>query len=109
MPPLAACVAPVVAPRLFTGAYGTLKERAVAGHLPLDRQGQLKTVLFQQLNLYYDFCCRRNWRVSFTLEFLHVIPQNQVKGDRRFTPCVEIMSSCHKCHGLDIFRLLQQT
>ena len=70
---LAACDAPVVAPMLFRGAYGTLKERAVAGHLPLDRQEQRKSSSHQQNDVTVLATKTRNWRFSFDYEFLHVV------------------------------------
>ena len=56
----AACVAPVVAPRLVKGAWGTLRERAEARHLYLDRQGQQKWVsasnnVFQNATFAVDY------------------------------------------------------
>ena len=70
---LAACVAPVVAPRLFKGAYGTLRERAVAGHLPLDRQGRRKSAHNYNNSFVHHTTKTRNWRVSVDNDFLHVI------------------------------------
>ena len=75
-PSLAACVAPVVAPRLFRGAYGTLRERKVAGHLPLDRQGQRKSAHHYRIGLQVLAMETRNWRVSVDNEFLHITPHN---------------------------------
>ena len=64
---LEACGVPV-----FKGAYnyGTFKERAVAGNLHLDRQGQRKFSSHQQNYFIPHTMETWNWRVSFNLEFL---------------------------------------
>ena len=70
---LAACAAPVVAPRLIRGPQRTLRERAAAQHLALDRQGQQKLSSHQQNNCAQDTMETWNWHFSFDYEFLHVV------------------------------------
>ena len=69
---LAACVAAVLAPRLYKGAQGTLRELGLAGHLPLDRQGQRKSSSQQQNDVTVLATKTRNWHVSFDNECRHV-------------------------------------
>ena len=52
---------------------GTRGERARAGHLPLDRQGQRNSISHQQNDVTVLATKTRNWRVFFDNEFLHVV------------------------------------
>ena len=98
----------MVAPRLFRGASGTFRERAVAGHLPLDRQGQRKISVCRATYLTYRFCCRRNWRVSSDNEFLHGNYKLLPEWDLQFTPSFKSLSARHECHLLAILRSRQR-
>ena len=95
----APCVAPVVAPKLLRGDWGTLRERAVAVNLPLDRQGQRKSVYVDKQNPYHSCCYGHNWRVSFDNEFLHITPNNRTGGIRETRP---VSKACQRVtSGID--------
>ena len=105
---LGACIAPVVAPRLFKGPSRTLRERAVAGHLPLDRQGQRESSSHQQKKFVPHTMESWNWRASFDFEFLHTTTQIVIFRTKRFSPWLTRMSWCHENHRHEFLRSLHR-
>ena len=68
-------------------------ERAVAGHLPLDRQGQRKSAHNHNNKSVQDTTETWNWRVSFDNEFRHVMTKivSDDIGDSR-----PVSKACHR-------------
>ena len=103
---LAVCVAPVVAPRLFRGAYGGLRERAIAGHLPMDRQGQQNPSSHQQNDVTVLAKKTQNWRVSVDNEFLHVPAHTHAGGMRESHP---VSKACQRVTSAIDSKCFQRT
>ena len=73
-----------------------LRERAVAGHLPLDRQGQRNSAHNYGISFIVLAMKTRNWCVSVNNEFLHTTPHNHTGGISKTRPvskaCQHVMS-----------------
>ena len=55
-------------------------KREVAGHLPLDRQGQRKSAHDYNNIFVHHTTKTRKWRVSVDNEFHHITPHNHIGG-----------------------------